>query len=153
MQIGEIARKTGMSVRAVRYYEELGLLQPDGYSSGGFRLYSEKNLKRLRVIDFLKGLGLSLAEIRDILLAKKSSGGNLESVRTLFRIYCERLSLVETKIKALSQMRDEIEQVVTILRSCQSCGRDVLLDAKSCADCANLVSRESLPETFEVILS
>jgi MerR family Zn(II)-responsive transcriptional regulator of zntA len=153
MQIGEIARRAGMSVRAVRYYEELGLLQPDSHSSGGFRLYSEKNLKRLRVIDFLKSLGLSLAEIREILLAKKSSGGNIESVRTLFKIYGERLSQIESQIKALSDMRDEIAQVVTILRSCQSCGRDVLLDAKSCADCANLVARESLPETFEVILS
>jgi DNA-binding transcriptional MerR regulator len=153
MQIGEVARKAGMSVRAVRYYEELGLVQPDSYSSGGFRLYSEKSLKRLRVIDFLKELGLSLAEIRDILLAKKASGRNIESVRTLFRIYGERLSLVESKIRALSEMRDEIAQVVTILRCCQSCGRDVLLDAKSCADCANLVSRESLPTTFEVILS
>jgi DNA-binding transcriptional MerR regulator len=153
MQIGEVACKAGMSVRAVRYYEELGLVQPDGYSSGGFRLYSEKSLKRLRVIDFMKGLGLSLADIREILVAKKVCGGNIEAVRTLFRIYGERLSLIESKIRALSEMRDEIEQVVTILRSCQSCGRDVLLDAKSCADCANLASRESLPETFEVILS
>ena len=153
MQIGEIAGKAGMTVRAVRYYEELGLVQPDGHSSGGFRLYSDKNLKRLRVIDFLKGLGLSLAEIREILLTKKSSGASIESVRTLFRIYGERLSQIESQIKALSQMRDEIAQVVTILRSCQSCGRDVLLDAKSCADCANLVARESVPETFEVILS
>ncbi len=153
MKIGEVARKAGMTVRAVRYYEELGLVQPDGHSSGGFRLYGEKNLKRLRVIDFLKGMGLSLAEIREILLAKKSSGASIDSVRTLFRIYGERLSQIESQIKALSQMRDEIAQVVTILRSCQSCGRDVLLDAKSCADCANLVARESVPETFEVILS
>ncbi len=153
MQIGEVARKAGMTVRAVRYYEELGLLQPDGHSSGGFRLYSEKNLKRLRVIDFLKGLGLSLSEVREILLAKKSSGGSIQSVRVLFRIYGERLSHIESQIKALSEMRDEIAQVVAILRSCQSCGRDVLLDAQSCADCANLVARESVPETFEVILS
>ncbi len=153
MQIGEIARKAGMSVRAVRYYEELGLIQPDGHSSGGFRLYNDKNLKRLRAIDFLKGIGLSLVEIREVLHAKKSSGGRMESVRTLFRIYGERLSLIETRINALSAMRDEIAQVVTILRCCQSCGRDVLLDAKSCADCANLVARESVPETFEIILS
>jgi DNA-binding transcriptional MerR regulator len=153
MQIGEIARRAGMSVRAVRYYEELGLIQPDNRSSGGFRLYNEKSLKRLRVIAFLKGLGLSLAGIREILLAKKSSGGSPEAVRTLFRIYGERLALIEAKLKALSEMRDEIAQVVTILRSCQSCGHDVLLDAESCADCANLVSRESVPETFEVMLS
>ncbi len=153
MQIGETAQKAGMTVRAVRYYEELGLLQPDGHSSGGFRLYGEKSLKRLRVIDFLKSLGLSLAEIREILLAKKSSGGSIQSVRTLFRLYEDRLSQIESQIKALSEMRDEIAQVVALLRTCRSCGRDVLLDAQSCSDCANLVARESVPETFEVILS
>ena len=85
-------------------------------------------------------------------MAKQVCGGDRETVRTCFGSM-EGSSLIESKIRALSEMRDEIAQVVTILRSCQSCGRDVLLDAKSCADCAYLASRESLPETFEVILS
>lgn len=142
-----------MSVRAVRYYEELDLIQPDSYSSGGFRLYSEKSLKRLRVIDFLKGLGLSLAEVRKILRARRASRGSLETVRELLRIYDQRLALIDEKIRAMSAMREEIEQVVAILRSCQSCDRGVLLDTESCTDCANLVTRGSVPETFEVLLS
>jgi DNA-binding transcriptional MerR regulator len=153
MQIGEIARRAGMSVRAVRYYEELDLIQPDNHSSGGFRLYSEKSLKRLRVIDFLKGLGLSLTEIRKILRARKASRGNLETVRELLRLYDQRLTLIDEKIRAMSAMRAEIAQVVEILRSCQSCDRGVLLDTETCTECANLVSRGSVPETFEVLLS
>lgn len=153
MQIGEVAQKVGMSVRAVRYYEELGLIQPDSHSSGGFRLYGEKSLKRLRVIDFLKGLGLSLAEIREILLARKAAGGSPDTVRTLLRIYREKLALIDAKVTALAKMRGEIAQVVAILDACQSCGHDVLLTAESCADCATLGAREGVPEVFEVMLS
>jgi DNA-binding transcriptional MerR regulator len=69
MHIGEVAERCGLSLRTVRYYEEQGLLAPDGRSQGGFRLYSEEQLDRLFVIKQMKPLGFSVAEMRDLLHA------------------------------------------------------------------------------------
>ncbi len=152
MQIGEIARKAGTSARTVRYYEELGLIQPDSHSSGGFRLYSEDNLKRLRVISFLKELGLSLSEIREIFAAKKASGADKETIRTLLRIFGDKLRLVDSRIESLSRIRAELTRAMRILHSCESCDRAVLLDALVCADCSSLMPRDEVPDTLEVML-
>jgi DNA-binding transcriptional MerR regulator len=152
IQIGDLARLAGVSVRAVRYYEEFGLIIPAGHSAGGFRLYCEDNLKRLQVINFLKELGLTLTEIKKILLAKKESGGDREAVRFLQGVFREKLALVETKIQALSKMKNELGNALAILDSCRSCDHKVLLDAICCEDCSSLSPREAVPSTFEVIL-
>lgn len=152
VQIGDLAKRAGVSVRAVRYYEELGLIIPAGHSAGGFRLYGEDNLKRLQVINVLKELGLTLYEIRQILLAKKQSGGDQETVRFLQSIFREKLTMVESKIEGLSKMRTELAKALRILDSCQSCDHKVLLDAICCSNCSNLGPRETVPSTFEVIL-
>lgn len=152
MQIGDFAQKAGVSVRAIRYYEELGLIRPESHSNGGFRLYGHENLKRLQVINFLKDLGLSLTEIRQILLAKKPSGGDRQTVEFLLKIFAEKLNLVESRLENLNRMKDELARAIKILRSCESCDHKVLLDAMCCGNCENLLPRESVPDTFEVIL-
>lgn len=152
MQIGDFARRAGVSVRAVRYYEELGLLRPEAHSAGGFRLYGEDNLKRIQVINFLKELGLSLVEIRRILVAKKPSGADRETIEFLLGIFGEKLDMVESKLAALSRVKSELSRAIGILKSCQSCDHKVLLDAICCQDCASLLPRDAVPETFEVIM-
>ncbi len=152
MQIGDFARKAGVSVRSIRYYEELGLLRPEAHSAGGFRLYTLENLTRIRVINFLKDLGLSLAEIREIFLAKKSAGGDRQTVSFLVGALSEKLKLVEKRLETLSRMKAELSKALRILNSCENCDHKVLLDAILCADCANLIPAESVPDTFRVIL-
>ena len=152
VQIGDLAKRAGVSVRAVRYYEELGLITPADHSAGGFRLYGEDNLKRLKVINVLKELGLTLTEIRQILLVKKNSNDDHEAVEFLQKVFKERLILVETKIQALSKMRSELGNALRILDSCHCCDHKVLLDAICCSNCSNLGPRETMPSTFEVIL-
>lgn len=66
-QIGEAAERVGLSLRTVRYWEEIGLVEPEARSKGGFRLYSESDLSRLLVIKAMKPLGLTLDEMREIL--------------------------------------------------------------------------------------
>lgn len=152
MQIGELASRAGVSVRAIRYYEELGLIEPESHSSGGFRLYGAQNFKRLQVINFLKEVGLTLDEIRQIFLAKKTMGPDRQTARFLSRTLGEKLALVDAKISALNSVRDELGRALDILRSCQSCGNKVLLDAARCGNCASLEPRDSVPDTFDVIL-
>jgi DNA-binding transcriptional MerR regulator len=150
MQIGELAKKAGVSVRAVRYYEELGLISPESHSQGGFRLYGDGDLKRLGVINFLKEVGLSLGEIRRILSARESSAGSRELVEFLFGAFREKLGLVETKLAALGRMKAELVQALEILESCKDCDRSALLDAIACASCTKM--SEDVPATLDVIL-
>ena len=68
---GEMARLCGVSVRTVQYYDERGILVPGTLSEGGRRLYSEKELKRLHIICFLRELGLPIHSIAMLFAEEK----------------------------------------------------------------------------------
>jgi DNA-binding transcriptional MerR regulator len=67
MHIGEVADRIGLSLRTIRYYEEVGLCRPSARTQGGFRLYTEADAARLQLIKDMKPLGFSLDEMRDLL--------------------------------------------------------------------------------------
>ncbi|MBB1259367.1 MerR family transcriptional regulator [Streptomyces alkaliterrae] len=67
MQIGEVAERTGLSLRTIRHYEDVGLVTPSARSKGGFRLYTESDVDRLMVIRRMKPLDFSLEEMRELL--------------------------------------------------------------------------------------
>lgn len=67
MQIGEVAERTGLSLRTIRYYEEVGLAVPSARSQGGFRLYAEPDVERLDLIKRMKPLGFQLDAMRELL--------------------------------------------------------------------------------------
>jgi DNA-binding transcriptional MerR regulator len=66
-QIGEVAEAVGLSLRTIRHYEEVGVAPPSGRSAGGFRLYTDDDIERLRLAKALKPLDLTLDEMRDLL--------------------------------------------------------------------------------------
>jgi len=68
-QIGDVAQRTGLSLRTIRYYEEVGLVTPSARSNGGFRLYTDADIERLSLVARMKPLGFSLDEMRDLLEA------------------------------------------------------------------------------------
>lgn len=69
LQIGEVAQRAGLSLRTVRYYEEMGLLTPEDRTEGGFRLYTEEHVERLLLIKQMKPLGFKVQEIGEVLHA------------------------------------------------------------------------------------
>jgi MerR family transcriptional regulator, copper efflux regulator len=77
--IGEVAERMGLSLRTVRYYEEAGLVLPQGRTPGNFRVYGDDALQRLGLIKHMKPLGFSLEEMRDLLeLRDRLSRGRLD---------------------------------------------------------------------------
>ncbi len=66
MQIGEVAAQTNLSLRTIRHYEEIGLVEPSGRSQGGFRLYVDADVERLRLVRRMKPF-LTLEETKDLL--------------------------------------------------------------------------------------
>lgn len=72
-KVGDLARLTGLTVRTLRFYDQIGLFSPSGQTDSGHRLYSEADLSRLQQILSLKDLGLSLEEVKSILKDKQFS--------------------------------------------------------------------------------
>lgn len=65
-KVGELAKLTGLTIRTLRYYDQIGLYSPSEYSKRGYRLYNESDLLRLQQILALKELGLSLEEVKSV---------------------------------------------------------------------------------------
>lgn len=75
MHIGELAERTGLSLRTIRHYDEVGLLEPTGRTVGGFRLYTQDDLARLMLIRRMKPLGFTLEEMTELLRIIETLGG------------------------------------------------------------------------------
>ena len=69
-QIGEAAERAQLSLRSVRYYEEMGLVAPESRTPGGFRLYTDEHVHRLQLIRRMKPLGFTLQQMRELLDAR-----------------------------------------------------------------------------------
>lgn len=74
LQIGEVAEMVGLSLRTVRYYEEVGLVSPSARSEGGFRLYSDEDVSRLALVKRMKPLGLTLEEMGELVKLIEDGG-------------------------------------------------------------------------------
>ena len=106
--IGEVCEKTGLSARTVRYWEELGLLPGVRRRAGGRRVYGRDELERLRFIIRLKGLGLSLEEVR-ALNAVHGIEGSTRAMLTRLDEVLERHELeVHARMGELLELRDDI---------------------------------------------
>jgi MerR family transcriptional regulator, copper efflux regulator len=68
LHIGEVAARTDLSLRSLRHWEDVGLLQPSGRSDGGFRLYTEADVDKILVIRRMKPLGFSLDEMKAVMI-------------------------------------------------------------------------------------
>ena len=131
MKIGELARKTGKTVRALHLYEEMGLLSPER-STGGFRLYGPDELARVYWISKLQDMGFKLAQIRGLLEAVHSSNsapGAMEGVRGLFE---SKLAETREQIAKLRQLERDVVESLAYLEACRTCHEE---SAGACADC------------------
>ncbi len=68
-QIGEVAEATGLSIRTIRHYDEMGIVPPSGHTSGGFRLYTDSDIERLEFVKQMKPLNFTLDEMGELLHA------------------------------------------------------------------------------------
>jgi DNA-binding transcriptional MerR regulator len=113
MRIGELAEKAGVTPRTIRYYENLGLLSPSEREGKGFRYYSEAELARLRKIDALQALGLSLEEIGSIIDLFFEEPTMLKGKQKLLEILQAHLKETDEKLANLQQFRSELQANIT----------------------------------------
>lgn len=130
-QIGEVATRTGVTQRALRFYEEKGLLQPPERMDGGFRRYSEDDVTRIEFVKKLQDLlGFTLSEIKEMVeaeelrqqvIASRQADPNPGPAARLVRAgrildaLQRQLDVVDRKADALIEMRSELrDRIVTI---------------------------------------
>ncbi|MDP5182118.1 MerR family transcriptional regulator [Blastococcus sp. BMG 814] len=102
LQIGQVAERTGLSLRTIRWYEEEGLVVPTSRTEGGFRLYSADDVARLEVIKRMKPLGFALEEMRELLglLADLDAGtGDRSALLDRLRMFHEAATARVTALR------------------------------------------------------
>jgi Cu(I)-responsive transcriptional regulator len=117
MWIAEAAKAAGVNPQTLRYYERRGLLKASGRRASGYREYSADDVRRLRFVKRAQELGLSLADVTELLKLRRSAPSKRDSVRA---VAARRVADLEQRIADLERMRDALNHLV---RACHS-GRD-----------------------------
>lgn len=134
LKVGELARRTGKTVRAIHLYEELGLLTPVR-SKGGYRLYPQRAIDRVSWIQKLQDMGFSLAEIKTFLRLWEQSATAPSAMATVREIFQDKLRETRATIERMTVLSRELEDSLQYLESCRSCAP---VHTQSECDCCDL---------------
>jgi DNA-binding transcriptional MerR regulator len=103
-----VRQETGLTARTLRYYEEVGLLPGVRRREGGRRVYGDDEIQRLRFIQRLKALGLSLAEIRELSAVYAIEGSTRAMLERLEQLLGRHLEETDARLAELMSLRDQI---------------------------------------------
>lgn len=120
-QVGDLAKAVGKTVRAIHHYEEMGLLKPHARSKGRYRLYDQAALTRIRWISKLHDLGMSLAEIQQMLSAWETSPSAPEAMSKIRGHYLQKLVETRAQIARLNGLERELVASIEYLDTCDAC--------------------------------
>ena len=116
LRIGEVARRTGLPVKTIRYYCDEGLLQPRARSESGYRLFDEENLAELTIIRSLRAMDVSIPELARILEVRRAGVCNCSVLKDSI---AAKLDSINLRIAELAAMKEELAR---LLGSWQDCG-------------------------------
>lgn len=108
MQIGELARSTGVKIETIRYYEREHLLPVPQRTDGNYRLYSPRHVEQLRFIRYCRSLDMSLEEVHVLIGARDAPAG---SCRTVNALLDEKLAEVDARVDELHQLQGQLRQL------------------------------------------
>lgn len=114
LRVGDLAKLTGLTVRTLHHYDEIGLLKPSGRSESGYRLYDEADVARLHAIQALRLLGLPLAEI----------GPALQGAQAPRRIIDQQIQALDDQLRQATELRGRLVVLRDLLLRGQSPGLD-----------------------------
>jgi len=144
LRVGDLAKRTGKTVRALHLYEEHGLLAPAERSSGGYRLYTRESELRVRWIDKLQQMGFSLTDIKSIVRDVERSKSAPRAMQRVQDLYREKLDETREQLKRLSALESELTASLAYLVTCDSCDSEELLGA--CTSCARHDCEHKTPD-------
>ena len=114
MTVGEVAKKIGVTVRTLQYYDKEGLLSPSAESEGGRRLYTDKDLVILHQIISLKSLGFSLNDIKHRLISLETPSDVANALTEQADSIRKKIEQLTATLTAIEQLREEVLQMQTV---------------------------------------
>ncbi|MCP9915306.1 Cd(II)/Pb(II)-responsive transcriptional regulator [Cyanobium sp. ATX 6F1] len=132
MQIGELARSTGVKIETIRYYEREHLLPVPQRTDSNYRLYSPRHVEQLRFIRYCRGLDMSLEEVRVLIGALDTPTGSCLTVNVLLD---EKIAEVDARVDELHQLQDQLRQLRGFCRQPdqgETCG--ILAELNRCTE-------------------
>jgi DNA-binding transcriptional MerR regulator len=109
-QIGVVAKESGVPIKTIRYYEELGLLKASGRTEGGFRLFHSDVFARLNFIKRAQSLGLTLSEIKEFLNVHDQGDLPCEHIKVKLQ---DKLVDIDKQIRQLIILKQELEGLLS----------------------------------------
>ena len=140
LRIGDLARATRKTQRALRLYEELGLLTPGDRTSGGFRLYGSDAIDRVHWIGKLQELGFTLQQIQGLVAAVVGEAIPKEAMGQVRGLFLQKLDDVAAQIARLSQLQRELMSSLSYLEECVTCPTDASAGRTGAAACTGCTS-------------
>lgn len=134
LKISELAHEVQLTPRALRHYEERGLITPRARSEGGFRFYHESQRIRVEYIQRLKTLGCSLGEIQQLIESWRSQPTAPEGMRALEGLYRDKLRGVREALGTLREVERELSESLSYLEGCHECASEAS-PVESCSSC------------------
>lgn len=114
MTVGEVAKKMGVTVRTLQYYDREGLLSPSAESKGGRRLYTDKDLITLHQIISLKSLGFSLDDIKERLISLETPADVANALTEQADDIRQKIEQLQASLSAIEQLKAEVLQMQTV---------------------------------------
>ena len=115
--IGDLARELDISTRTIRYYEERGLLNPQRTERAQQRLYTPRDRVRLKLLLRARGLGFALDDIRELFEIYDATHDERRQEERLRLMILERLGQIESQLRDLTDLRDELRVALTEVES------------------------------------
>jgi MerR family copper efflux transcriptional regulator len=115
MKIGEVAGRSGLTVKTIRFYCDEGLIQPISRSEGGYRLFGDEVFAELTLIRTLKAMDIPLQDVRQILESRRSRVCICASLKDTIRT---KAGEIEQKIAALRNLHSELEDLLSRWQDC-----------------------------------
>lgn len=143
LKIGEVARRTGVTLRTVRYYQSLGLIEAARKTRGGLHLYHGEACDRIQFIRDLRSLDVPLARIRDLLHQRKAAQTGAEGAREVVATLHRGLAEVDKRMQQYLALRHEMGEALKVLEVCLACSAAPSRDV--CYACENLARRDRVP--------
>ena len=131
LNIGQVAKATGISVEAIRFYEKRGLIDTPARTATGYRQYPPETVKRIRFILHAKDAGFTLSEISDLLRLRQTSADSCANIRDRA---LSKIEDVDNRLNDLHLVRDALSRLVARCDDMEQMGECPIIEALELED-------------------
>ncbi len=151
LKIGELAKRTGTTLRTIRYYEQLGLITHFARTRGGFHLYYPDDCQKIQFIKDLQRLGTPLSLIGRLLERRRVAKSGADGAPEIIEILSRQLGEIENRVAIYRQMRESIGRTLEILQACKEC--PLKPSREVCCRCDAVTSMEKVPLPMQAMIA